>query len=359
MRLRPLIFISVMIPMSIGMLFVMVYLFGDLDNLPVVLERTRWYFFIPVPFLLPLFYLLHATRISVALRSIDAPMPPKVALATCILSGNMVNAIVPGMGGELVQAYFLKRFFHVPMPAVLASSAYTKVVGLATNVCLAMVGIWLMPADKGQDSSGIFTLSLLLKVSLGGLLAALTVGLVFPGVVRWGASLMRRVFRTTDGATNPSRFRSLAAKAADGLERTAGLFSTLRTAGPMTTLKVIGVTLLINSVFSTCMLLGFLAVGYTPALYLLFLFYSMLTIVLVSAMIILAGIAATELAALAFWVHLTGLSASEVLVAMLAVKTWQIFEMATAMVLTFRFLSHLSKDEIKSLLLRRQTPKTE
>lgn len=358
LRIQPIVMLTVMVPVSIGMLFLLVYLFGDADNLPAVLERTQWRWFLFVPLLVPLFYTLHAIRMSIALKSLGAPVPSKPALATCILTGNLVNALIPGMGGELVQAYFLSRFYSVPMPAVLASSAYTKVVGLATNVCLALVGIWLMPAARldGLTGGGVLTLSLLLKVCLAALLTALVVALVFPGVVRWSASLLRRIFRVATSDKPLSRIRSLAARAADGLESTAGMFSSLRTAGLKTTLKVVGVTLLINATFSTCMFLGFRAVGYWPVLYQLFLFYSMLTIILISAMIFLGGIAATELAALAYWTHLTGLSTSEILVAMLAVKTWQVLEMATAVVLLFRFLSHLSKEEVTSLFRKRKAP---
>lgn len=356
MRIRPCVIIGLTIPITLGVLFLLVYLAGDIHNLPAVMSHTRWWLFLPVPLTVPVFYMLHSLRFSLALKSIGAAPSSMTGLATCILSGNLANVLVPGMGGELVTAYLASRFYCVPMPYALASSVFTKVVGLATNVTISLVGIALIPGST--PGATMFDIKLLLEAGLFLLLAAIVGSLVFPTLVNLLARVIRRVFKVGVVTDSPGRLRILASRIADGLDSTAGHFRTLRKGGWRLPAKVSAVTVLINVTFSCSIILGFLAVGYTPLIYEVFIFYSVLVLIFLVAMVFLGGIAAMELTALAYWSQLTGLSASEILVAMLAVKVWQIFEMASAAMFLFRYISRLERGEVLAMFAKnpRESP---
>ena len=353
LRLKLLVPILVLAPMGLGVLFAIVYMAGDIENLPRVLARTDWGYFLLAPLSVPLFYFLHAERISVALRSIGATPPPRRKLVPCLLSGNLINIVIPGMGGELVQAYFVSKFHSLSMPHMLAASAYTKVIGLATNVFLAFMAVWLM-SDRGDY--GVFSVRNLVQ---GGLLAAflaIVLAVAFPDLVKLSSRLMRRVFKLEPPEEDTTKLRKTLWKMADGMDRTAEHFKQLRRGGVWVAAKIVGITLLCNVAFSSALLLGFVAIGYVPELHLLFLFYSILTLVMLSAMIFMGGLAVSELAAVTYWSYLTGLSISEILVALLAVKAWQLAEATAAGLVLWRYLARLSSSEAASLFKKKIPP---
>jgi hypothetical protein len=259
------------------------------------------------------------------------------------------------MAGEVVLAYLASRFHSVPMPTMLASSAYSKAVGLATNVSLAFLGLLLMPSDR-QGIGGEFNLPLLFKTAVGMLLAVLILALVFPRLLHVVANLIRKLFRVARMPEQASKWRVLAAKVADGLDRTAEHFAALRKAGPATAAKVVGATLLINVVFSCIFLLGFMAVGYYPAFYQVLLFNSMLMVVFIATMIFLGALGTMELTAITYWSQVTGLGASEIVVVLAAVRLWQFVEMASALFVFCRYLSKLSAQDAKALFERKGPP---
>jgi hypothetical protein len=347
---RPFAIAVAIAPLSIVALFGIVFLFGDQSNLPAALEKTNWWFFLPVPLTLPLFYCFHALRFAIGFRSISVQPPRLWDLGRSILCGNMVNAIIPGMGGEVVSSYLVSRFHSVSMPHMLATSAYTKVVGLTVNVGMALAGVILMP--ESDDPESIFGPKTLIKGALVVLLAGLALALLFPRAVRVGTALMRRLLRLGEREGEPGRFRALAARVAEGLDRTADHFVTLRKGGLGPAVRICLATVLINLSFSGSLVLGFLAVGYVPVLYEVLMFYSVLTIVFFVAMIFLMGMAATELTAIAFWSQLTGLSVSEILVAMLAVKMWQAIELALAALIFYGYARRIPEEEFRSIFKR-------
>ena len=336
--------------MGIAALVVFVAVAGDIKNLPVVLARTDWGWFLLAPLSVPIFYFLHAERVSVALRSIGVTPPPRRGLAACLLSGNLVNVVIPGMGGEVVQAYFASKYHQLSMPHMLAASVYTKVIGLATNVSIAFLAIWLMPA---QAAEGIFTVRNFVQAGLLAAVLGLVCAVAFPDLVHFSARLMRRFFKLKPPDEDTKRLQATLWKAADGLDQTAEHFRRLRRGGVLVALKIAAITLLINVTFSAALLLGFVAIGYIPPFYLLVLFYSILTLVFLSAMVFLGGLAASELAAMTYWSYLTGLSISEILVALLAVKVWQLAEITSAGVVLWRYISRLSSSEASSLFKKK------
>lgn len=350
LRRRALMMFFLMAPISVGLLFFVVYVLGDLEKVPAVLERTNWKLFFLAPLAVPVFYIMHGLRLSIALKSAGAPPVRLRDMARCILAGNLVNAALPGMGGELVTAYLGSKFYKVKMPFMLASSAYSKVVALATNVSLALVGLLLMPPVS--ETGRLPGLTLLFKVALGGLLAAALLALMFPGLVEFGGKVLRWMFRVS--RPEPTRWSKFAGKAANGLDKTAELFRTLRRTGIRTTLKLVSVTLLVNCAFSFALVVGFISVGYWPEFYQVLLFYSVLIIIFITTMIFVGGVGAVELTAIAYWSQITGLNSAEILVAMLAVKLWQLFEMGTAMFLLQGYFSRLPKEDVMALLRRRK-----
>jgi len=186
-------------------------------------------------------------------------------------------------------------------------------------------------------------------------LALLTIvfALVFPNLVHWGAGLLRRMFKLEQQGDRAGRSRAMLVKTSDGLDQTAEHFKALRKGGLATPLKIVGLTLLINVAFSTSLFLGFLAIGYVPVFWQILVFYSVLTIVFISALVFFGGAGAAELTAVAYWSYLTGLSISEIVVAMLAVKAWQFAEMTGAIYFLVRYISRLSKGEISALFKRK------
>jgi len=355
-RVKPLLIAMTMLPVSLAVLMVIVYLAGDYDNLPQVAVRTRWWYFAVVPLTIPIFYWLHALRISIALRSVGRIPPPPQSLATCIWSGTLANVAIPGMGGELISAYLASRFYGVPMPSTLAASAYTKVLGLTANLTIAFLGVALMPA--GQDAgAGFFTVRVLVTTALGLLAVAALFSVLFPGLLRFMAGLARRWLKLGPPEREERPLRRLICRAADGLDRTAEDFRAMRKGGLRSAAKIFGITLFINMAFSAALVLGFLAVGFIPALYQVFLFYSVLVVVFLVAMVFLGGLVAVELVALAYWSRLTGLSASEILVAALAVKLWQACEVSAAGFFFFRFASRMPREEWAGWFRRKVPPR--
>ena len=350
LKITPWRIIVFMAPLSVAMLFLILFIAGDFSNLPEVAAHTRWWIFLLVPFSLVVFYLLHGVRLQLALSDLGVGRKKVTDLARYILSGNLVNAMLPGMGGELVTAFFVRRFLAVPMPQYLAASAYTKVVALSVNVALAFLGLLIIPERRAATSSDGFSLAQLFNIALGGLIIVAALALLFPGLLSLAARAARRVFKVPADNVPAPGFKLLVHRSADGLDRTAVHFRAIRRGGLRPFLRVVGVCLLINVTFTSALVMGFIAVGYVPAFHEVLLFFSVQTLIRVAAMVFVASMGVTELTALAYWSQLTGLRPSEILVAMLSVKLWEVLEMATASVLLGRYVSRVPRGEFKALL---------
>jgi len=357
-RVRPLWIIGLMAPISVAAVFVVIYASGDFARLPSVLSQTNWLWFSVVPPCVAAFYVLHSIRIRCALADAaksapgDARLPGVRSLAGCMLTGHVVNTMLPGMGGELVTAYFARKKHSLPMPDYLAASAFTKVVALATNVALAFLGLMLMPPGE-EAAGGSEVLANLFNVALGALVAAIALALMFPGLVKWGAHVARWLFRIPSDP-EPG-FKRLVKRMSDGLDRTADLFRTLRGAGVWPVVRTVLVTVVINATVAVSMAVGFIAVGFWPQFYQVLLFFSVLTVVRVAAMVLLAVIGVAEVTALAYWTQITGLAPSQILVAYLAVKLWEVVEGGVSTYLFVRNASTVTKQELAALL-KGETP---
>jgi len=354
LRRRAILAFVIMATVQTGVLFLVVLVGRDTARLPEVLGDTGWLWFLPVPLLVPIFYLAHALRLSVALKRVGAPVPAVRSLAACILSGNLANVALPAAGGELVLAYLGSRFHSVSMPHMLASSTFTKAVGLATNAALALLGLVLLPAPEAGGSEVSF--SRLFNTAVAVLLGVLVAALAFPRLLNVGSRIMRLAFRVEQGPEAASKWRMLAAKVSNGVDRTAEHFAALRRMDLGTAARLVGATLVINIAFCCVLSLGFLAVGHLPPFHQILLFNSILSIVLISTMFFMGALGTMEVTTVAYWSQATGLGVSEIVVVLLAVRLWQFVEMGTAMCIFYRYLSRLTGQETKELLDHRQPP---
>jgi uncharacterized membrane protein YbhN (UPF0104 family) len=346
--------VLVAIATSFGVLVLFIALAGGLQELPRILGASRWWLFMLAPLGLPPFYLAHAARLRLALGKIHQPVPPLRPVAGYLLCGNVINLLLPGMGGEFLSAYFLRRFDGVPMSTALAAQTYAKVVGLATNVVLALVGVAFV-SSAAKTGPGAMQWGHYFWIGLGFLLATLLVGILFPGLVRLAARLLRALFRVDGGELSAGRLRRLVAEATAGLERIAELFATLRRAGPGTLLRLSGLTLCINAAFSVALFVGFVAVGYQPPFYQLLLFYSVLTIMGITMVLLMGAAVAMEVTALAFWSQLSPLGSTQILVAVLSFKVWQVVELLAAVAVFYLLmLRHkVPQEEVEQLINNR------
>jgi hypothetical protein len=85
------------------------------------------------------------------------------------------------------------------------------------------------------------------------------------------------------------------------------------------------------------------------------LFYSVVTIVALTLMLVMGAAVAMEITALAFWTQLSPLGPTQILVAVLSFKVWQVVELTAAVVVFSLLMAHhrVPRQEVEQLVSRR------